>query len=71
MPLNDEDTTIYILDSHCAIRLRGLLEQLLDAYTEALEERRYDQPGRLDIGMEEADMPANVSILKHQDDELF
>ena len=66
MSLNDDDATIYILDSHCANRLRGLLEQLLDVFTEALVKRRYDQPGKLDFGMEEADMLANVSSLKQQ-----
>jgi hypothetical protein len=72
MSLNDSDETIYILDSHCANRLRGLLEQLLDVFTEALIKRRYEQPGKLDFGMDEADMIANVASFKQQLlDEIF
>lgn len=66
MPLNHEDSTIYIVDSHCANRLRGLLEQLLDVFNEALVRRRYEQPDRFDYGAEEADMLANVSSFKQQ-----
>lgn len=66
MSLNDSDETIYIIDSQCANRLHGLLEQLLDVFTEALMKRRYDLPGNLDFGMEEADMVANLSGLKQQ-----
>lgn len=66
MPLNDDDSTIYIIDSHCANRLRGLLEQILDVFNEALARRRFDQPDNRDFGAEEADMLANVSSLKNQ-----
>lgn len=66
MSLNDDDATIYIIDSHCANRLHALLEQMLDVFTEALIKRRYNQPGKLDFGMEEADMLANVSSFKQQ-----
>ena len=66
MSISDEDSTIYIIDSHCANRLRGLLEQLLDVFNEALSRRRFDQAGKLDFGIEEVDMTANVSSFKHQ-----
>lgn len=62
----DDATTIYIIDRHCADRLRGLLEQLLDVFNEALARRRYEAPDRHDFGIEEADMIANVSNLKNQ-----
>lgn len=60
------DSTIYIIDSHCANRLRGLLEQFLGVFNEALARRRYDQPEQADFGIEEADMIANVSSFKQQ-----
>ena len=66
MSLNNEDSTIYIIDSHCANRLRGLLEQLLDVFNEALDRRRFDQAGGFDFGPEEADMAANVSSFKNK-----
>ena len=66
MPLNDDDSTLYIIDSHCAGRLRGLLEQLLDVFNEALARRRFDKPDHRDFGVEEADMLANVSSFKNQ-----
>ena len=66
MPLNDDDSTIYIIDSHGANRLRGLLEQLLDVFNEALARRRFEHPDHHDFGAEEADMLANVSSFKNQ-----
>jgi len=66
MSLNDDNSTIYIIDRHCANRLRGLLEQLIDVFNEALRRRRFDKPNSQDFGMEEADMIANVSSFKNQ-----
>ena len=66
MSLDDDDSTIYVIDSHCANRLRGLLEQLLDVFNEALARRRFDRPSKHDFGIEEADMIANVSSFKNQ-----
>ena len=67
MSLSLEDsTTIYIIDRHCADRLRGLLEQLLEVFDEALARRRFDAPDRDDFDPEQADMFANVSSLKNQ-----
>jgi hypothetical protein len=66
MPLIDDDSTIYIIDNHCANRLRGLLEQILEVFNEALARRRFDQPSSLEFGMEEADMIANVSSFKSE-----
>ena len=68
----EQTRPIYIIDAYCARRLRGLLEQLVEVFDEALERRRYDPAGWLDLGPEEADMVANVSTLKAEElDELF
>ena len=73
MPLNDEDdATVYIIERHCADRLRGLLEQLLEVFNEALARRRFDPPDSREYGPEEADMLANLSSFQSQiHDEIF
>jgi hypothetical protein len=72
MPLDTDDPeTIYIIDRYCADRLRGLLEQLLEVFSEALARRRYDPPDPQEFGIEEADMLANVSSFKNLLDDTF
>lgn len=63
---SDDSTPVYIIDRYCADRLRGLLEQLLDVFNEALARRRFDPPDPDDFGPEEADMLANVGGFKTQ-----
>jgi hypothetical protein len=72
MPLDTDDPeTIYIIDRYCADRLRGLLEQLLEVFGEALARRRYDPPDPQEFGTEEADMFSNVSSFKNHLDDIF
>lgn len=63
---------IYILDSYCAERFRGILQQLSEVFDEVLERRRIDPGGNLDFGLEEVDLIANIANLKQEElDELF
>lgn len=68
----DRIRPIYIIDEHCARRLRSLLEQISEVFDEALDRRRFEPAGQLDLGLEETDMAANVANLKQEElDELF
>lgn len=68
----EQTRPIYIIDVYCARRLRGLLEQLVEVFDEALARRRYDPAGELDLGLEEVDMAVNASNFKAEEfDELF